>query len=735
MSDATETGPPLLAGAQRIIEAAQQQAGSGAAPGINQWLLAVVGRHGAMAQDLCATIQAATLGPYLEKQVREGAAGAPIEAAAVTQKAQARARERGKTQTSERDVCAVVLEAAGYTVRDVSAAPASSTASPATTAKTGAPEQDQPGLPARRPIPTLERFGQNLTSAAREGRLVQVIGREEELQMVVETLCRRTKRNPVLVGPAGVGKTALVEGLAGRIVAGTVPALLRDSQLWAVSPANLVAGAQYQAEFNRTVQALIDEASQPGIILFIDEMHSLVGAGGATGRDDLASMLKPALARGELACIAATTDDEYRRFIEPEEALERRFQPIRIQEMTPAQTLILLQELRSELARTRGVETPETVLTRLIDHAQRYMRNRHFPDKGVDLLEQCVAHALAQGRNEVTLQDASDVLHRLVGMPTSVEEKLEQLRARLPEVLTDVDATALLHRLEVSLRGLDLRPERPTATVLLIDAAAGHASQLATVLAESLFGGQDRVVQIEFGRMVTVYDVSMLLGAAAGYVGYGEGLPIHKVAQMPWCVVLCRNVDACHPHIREILKQAIATGLITDARGKRIYLSDAILLLTADVQVEGERHIGILETQVSRKPPSADAAEKALGQDFLDQVDEVCFQAPLGRPADLLGDERLQSVARRFEEQGVLISWDKTMEECLRERGDTISRERDWERFVDQQLTPLLISYLSGGTPPHSVTIMYVGGQLCVERPADVAAAPSGSDTPEKKES
>ena len=558
---------------------------------------------------------------------------------------------------------------------------------------------------AKRPTPTLEQFGRDLTREAVEGKLAPFVGREEEIQLTIETLCRRMKRNPVLVGPAGVGKTAIVEGLANRIARGEVPELLRGSRLLAIQPSTLVAGASMLGEVEKRMNAIIDEASQDAILLFIDEVHSIMGAGGREGTGDIASLLKPALARGALACIAATTDDEYRRFIETDSALERRFQPIRVQEMTAEQTLSVLAALRDDYAATRGVRVSDEVLGWLLDFAGRFLRNRFFPDKAVDLLEQFVAHAIAHGKTAVDQATARAVAQRIVGMPIAIEERESALRDSLLErsLLADEEVRSLVNRLRVTMRGLDLRPSRPNAIILLIDELAENGEALSVAISESLFGAAERVVTIDFSRFTQAHDITMLIGAPPGYVGYSETLPLHRVAQMPWCTLRCENIDACHPAILEVLTNALAEGFLTDARGKRIYLSDTVVVLTAGVKIESKRRVpGFQQKKEEAAPARSTArgvAERALGAELVDQCDLVCAEVLTSEQASRhwLRKHLLADITERYHKQGLLLHWDESMIDWLMRQKSAYNNERDWERFVDERLSPLLIHQLPCG--------------------------------------
>ena len=353
--------------------------------------------------------------------------------------------------------------------------------------------------------PLLDKLGVDLTKAAR-AEMSPIIGREEEIELVIETLCRLTKRNPALIGPAGVGKTAIVEGLAQRVARAAVPEALRNLRIIMLPVSVLVANCKYVGEFEERMLALLGEANQPGIVLFIDEAHTVLGAGaGGRNGNDLANILKPALARGEIACIAATTDEEYRLHIESDSALERRFQPVRVQELTPAQTLVVLLRLRDELARLRGVEVPAEELEWIVAFAGQYLRNRHFPDKAVDILEQCVAYGLTQNKARLTQADIELVARRMVGMPLDVSHRLALLHEQLcrRSILPRETVTALVNRLNITLRGFDLRASRPNAVILLTGEAETESSLLAEIIAEYLFSDAERVVAMDFSRFLS----------------------------------------------------------------------------------------------------------------------------------------------------------------------------------------------------------------------------------------
>jgi ATP-dependent Clp protease ATP-binding subunit ClpC len=657
----------LSPGAQIIVQAVVGR--SRGEPGISDWLDVLLERHAAMLERIAADVTPAELRRTAQEHRERGERADVLAVDIVITKAIENALLRGLQRAGERDLAAAVLKAAGYAVPSTGTA----TAEPVIETVTNAP------------TPLLDQFGRDLTKDAAAGRISVVVGRDEEIDLIIETICRRTKRNPLLVGPAGVGKTAIVEGLAQRIHEGRVPQLLRNARVIAVQPSSLVAGASIAGELERRVHGILREASQPGVLLFIDEVHSMIGAGGAPGTSDVASLMKPAIARGSLVCIAATTDEEYRTFIERDAALERRFQPIRVQQMTPQQTLLVLRALRDELHGIGRVHVSDELLEWMVDFAGEMLRNRHFPDKAVDLLEQCIAHAVAHSRATLTHDDVNAVVRRMTGMPLAIDERLAAAADKLRTCgcMADSAADALIARLQISMRGLDVRPDRPNAVLLVHDRIT--AEQIAATLAESLFGDAARVVRIDFGRMQRAHDITMLIGAPPGYVGYSETLAIHRIAQMPFCVLLCDGINSADPAILDFLARCIIDGCITDARGKRIFIRDAIVILATSADAEGARRsVGFHGGDVVDDAPTVQ-----LGA-LSDQIDVECGVAPAGGAGSRLRQGVLAELAARYRKRGLVLQWDDSFVTWLEQHGT-----RDVERLLDTEVGPRIAAHLS----------------------------------------
>ncbi len=712
-------GLDISLGAKRLIEAAQQKKleARHAFLGLNHWLLALFERHAPMAEAMVRNINTENTRKLLLSRINQGELGKGVEESAVIQQAGERAKQKGKNQISERDIVFVLLQIAGYEIQDADGLtlPVVDTVQATETIETsailkegGITENDKPNPTDT--TPALDQFGRDLTQEARAGKLRPLIGREEEVQLMVETLCRTTKRNPVLIGPAGVGKTAIVEGLAQRVISGSVPEFLKNSRIIVLQPSILVAGAHYAGELDKRMQAILKEAKNDGILLFIDEIHTIMGTGGMMGTSDIGSMLKPALARGDIAVIAATTDDEYRKFIETDTALERRFQPIRVHELNPEQTFFILQSVREVLATKRNVQMEDGILRWLIQFGDQNMRNRHFPDKAVDLLEQCVAHSLAVGKNVVELSDAQEVGQRMVGMPLSLEKRLENLENHLDQqgILASQEIQALTNRLQVTMRGLDLRTNRPNVVLLLSGDAANNTDVLAETLSKELFGAPDRVITIDFSRFTHPADISLLVGAPPGYVGYSDSLPLHRLAQIPWCILRFENIDQCVASIRSFLSQGLENGVIIDGRGKPLYFSDTVILLTADVRISVQRGLGFKSDAVQIKSEDIfKTIVESVGQEIAEQID--LFVPGIAKSGGLtqkwLEEHLLKELTERYLNQGVELHWDQTTIDWLSKQQDDYLSERDWERWVDEALSPALIPHIPRTGKGRSISV------------------------------
>jgi ATP-dependent Clp protease ATP-binding subunit ClpC len=466
---------------------------------------------------------------------------------------------------------------------------------------------------------TLAQYSRDLTEAAKRNELDPVIGRDDEVERVVSILARRSKNNPVLIGEPGVGKTAIVEGLAQRIARGDVPQALRDKRVLALSLGPLVAGTKYRGEFESRVKKILDEVKRAGrdIILFIDELHTLVGAGAAEGSLDLSSMIKPELARGELQCIGATTFDEYRKYVESDAALERRFQPVQVDEPTIEQTVAILRGLRPKYAAHHGVQIDDDALEAAATLAARYIADRYLPDKAIDVVDEASAGAAMRGTKRVDVDLVAAVVSRWTGIPQGTITDAQragllaleaQLTARV--VGQDHAVSAVAQAIRRARAGLK-DPRKPVGGFLFIGPSGVGKTELARALAQALFGTDDALVRLDLSEYTEAHTISRLLGAPPGYQGHDEpGQLTEPVRRRPYSVVLFDEIEKAHPDVAAILLQILDDGRVTDAKGRTIDFRHAILVLTSNLDRA--------------------ELEATLRPELIDRIDEVVVFDELG---------------------------------------------------------------------------------------------------------
>ncbi|MGH8162857.1 MAG: ATP-dependent Clp protease ATP-binding subunit [Rhodanobacteraceae bacterium] len=465
--------------------------------------------------------------------------------------------------------------------------------------------------------PTLAAFSRDLTELARSGKLDPVIGRDDEVERVVSILARRSKNNPVLVGEPGVGKTAIVEGLAQRIVSGDVPESLRSRRVLALSLGPLVAGTKYRGEFETRVKKILDEVRRASrdVILFIDELHTLVGAGAAEGSLDLSSMIKPELARGDLQCIGATTFDDYRKYIESDAALERRFQPVMVEEPSIEETVAILRGLRSRYATHHNVEISDAAIGAAATLAARYIADRFLPDKAIDLIDEAAASVALANKGAVahppvTAEHVASIVTKWTGIPqaTLTESQTSHLLA-LEEtlgkrVIGQHEAIgAVSEAIRRARAGLH-DPRKPLGSFLFMGSSGVGKTELAKALAEALFGSEAALVRIDLSEFTEAHTVSRLLGAPPGYQGHDEpGQLTEPVRRRPYCVVLFDELEKAHPDVAAILLQILDEGRVTDAKGRTVDFRHALIIMTTNL--------------------ADDELGGAFRQEFLNRIDET----------------------------------------------------------------------------------------------------------------
>uniref|UniRef100_A0A7C3MQV8 ATP-dependent Clp protease ATP-binding subunit n=1 Tax=Dictyoglomus thermophilum TaxID=14 RepID=A0A7C3MQV8_DICTH len=498
---------------------------------------------------------------------------------------------------------------------------------------------------------TLDEFGRDLTQLARQGKLDPVIGREKELERIIQILSRRTKNNPVLVGEPGVGKTAIVEGLAQKIVEGDVPETLLNKRIVAIDMGSIVAGTKYRGEFEERMQRIIEEVKMAkDVVLFIDEIHTLVGAGAAEGAVDAANILKPSLAKGEIQVIGATTPQEYRKYIEKDGALERRFQPVIVNEPTPEETLEILKGLREKYEIHHRVKISDETLEEAVKLSVRYITDRFLPDKAIDVIDEAAARVrlkrqkstahsnlelelarireqkeiairnqaferAAQLRDEerrieeylknflattsienegvVTPEDVAQVVASWTSIPVAqllMEERERLLRMEEElhkRIISQDEAVSVVSRaIRRSRSGLK-DPRRPIGAFMFLGPTGVGKTELARALAEYLFGNENALIRLDMSEYMEKHTVSRLIGAPPGYVGYEEGGQLtEKVHRRPYSVILFDEIEKAHSDVFNILLQIMDEGQLTDGHGRRVNFRNTILIMTSNFGAE-----------------------------------------------------------------------------------------------------------------------------------------------------
>ncbi|MDQ4062870.1 MAG: AAA family ATPase [Actinomycetota bacterium] len=542
---------------------------------------------------------------------------------------------------------------------------------------------------AQSSTPTLDEHSRDLTEMAREGKLDPVIGRFEEVEQTVEILSRRTKNNPVLIGDPGVGKTAIVEGLAQRIVNDEVPETLAGRRVLALDLAGLVAGTQYRGQFEERLKKVIDEASEnpEGQILFLDEMHTVVGAGASGGSMDASNMLKPALARGELRVVGATTVDEYRKNVEKDAALERRFQPVLVGEPSVDDTIDILRGLKDRYEAHHRVKITEEAIVAAAELSDRYVTDRFLPDKAIDLMDQASARvrlrsktkpvdtreledeikrlkrekdqavsnedfgraedlkgqiqesqdrlgAFKGGRQtvaEVTAEDIAEVVSRATGIPVSQltqeeRERLMRLEKQLHErvVGQEESVTAVAEAIRRARAGLS-DPNRPIGSFLFLGPTGVGKTELARTLAEALFGDEAAMVRIDMSEFQERHTVSRLVGAPPGYVGYEEaGQLTESVRRRPYSVLLLDEIEKAHPDVFNILLQILDDGRLTDSQGRTVDFKQTVIIMTSNMGAERiQAHSRREESFEELKEDMMAILKNTLRPEFVNRIDEV----------------------------------------------------------------------------------------------------------------
>jgi len=638
---------------------------------------------------------------------------------------------------------------------------------------------ERPQLQQKKETPHLAEFSRDLTEAALQDKLDPLVGRNNEIDRVVQILCRRTKNNPVLIGEPGVGKTAIVEGLAQRIVQGEVPPFLTDKRIVALDLSLIVAGTKYRGQFEERLKTIMRELiDNPQYIVFIDELHTLVGAGSAEGSLDAANILKPALSRGEIQCIGATTPAEFRKSIEKDRSLERRFQAVKVAAPNEEEAILILEGIKERYETFHQVRYTRDALEAAVYQSNRYIPDRYLPDKAIDIIDEAGArvklriaasnpgafappHTKHTSRRRryhdddeprrdvrydfddssfgvVTKDDVEEVIARWTGIPiTSLKEEESQKLLRIEEELhkriisQDKAISALARAIRRSRAGLK-NPNRPVGSLLFLGPTGVGKTEVARGLAEFLFGSERSMIRFDMSEFMEKHSVSKLIGSPPGYVGHEEGGQLtERIKRNPYSVLLLDEIEKAHPDIFNILLQVFEDGQLTDSLGNTIDFKNVIIIMTSNIGARFIQKRGHLGFQSSAEKSLEKMEETVMGAvkqtfnpEFINRLDEIIIFEPLSdddllKIVDLLLEQMNKTLKRRkiqvrLSDEAKAWIVNKT---CADRTYGARPLRRAMQKYVEDPLSEALIR---GQFSDTNVVEVYVEGAELQYRPAEI---------------
>ncbi|MCE2673952.1 MAG: ATP-dependent Clp protease ATP-binding subunit [Microcystis sp. 53598_E5] len=586
----------------------------------------------------------------------------------------------------------------------------------------------------------LAQYGRNLNQEVKNGKIDPVIGREPEIERVVQILGRRTKSNPILLGEPGVGKTAIAEGLAQRIHNGDIPELLQDKQVIALDMGSLLAGTRFRGDFEERLKGIVEEVRKSGnIILFIDEIHTLVGAGSMGGAMDASNLLKPALARGELQCLGATTLDEYKRHIERDAALERRFQPVMVGEPTKEQAIEILRGLKATYEDFHQVKYDQKAIEAAVNLSSRYINDRFLPDKAIDLLDEAGSRThlrySLQSTSPAEVSEESPLINPESLIPVVDAEEIAQIVAAWTGIpvsqLTETESESLLNlecqlheriigqqeavnavsrairRARVNLKN----PNRPIASFIFAGPTGVGKTELTKALAKLLFGSESSMIRLDMSEFMESHTVSKLIGAPPGYIGYNEGGQLTEaVRRQPYRVVLFDEIEKAHPDVFNLLLQLLEDGHLTDSQGRRVDFKNTLIIMTSNIGSKviekGGNSLGFEiadDFAQSRYQQISNRVTEELKQyfrpEFLNRLDEIIVFRQLTREeVTQIADILIADLAKQLTEKGISVEVTAAFKDLVINEGyDPSYGARPLRRALTRRLEDsLAVAMLSG---------------------------------------
>ncbi|MCE1245734.1 MAG: ATP-dependent Clp protease ATP-binding subunit [Firmicutes bacterium] len=600
--------------------------------------------------------------------------------------------------------------------------------------------------------PTLDKLGRDLVEMCQSGKVDPIVGRKEEIRRVLQTLTKKMKNNPIIIGEAGVGKTAVVYGLAERIAQGTVPDAVKNKRIIEVGMAGIVAGTKHRGEFEERMQQIINELmSNPDIILFIDEIHTIMGAGDSRSGVDAGNILKPYLARGEITIIGATTTDEYRKYIEKDPALERRFQPVFVEEPSEEETVEILKGLKGKYEKHHGVSFSPKAILQAVKMSVRYIPDRNLPDKAIDLMDEAAAKStmksmsdedldnMKDARIEVTEEDIAEVVALWTGIPSNklTSDESERLLAmedsiRDKVVGQDEAVRTVAQTIRMVRMGLS-SPTRPSGVFLFLGPTGVGKTELAKGLAEFLFGSSKDIVRLDMSEYSEKHAMARMIGSPPGYVGHEEeGQLTKEIRTKPYSVVLLDEVEKAHPEVFDLFLQVFDDGRLTDSKGRTVNFTNTIIIMTSNIgtsNVDATGRIQLLNTSDPKtKEKIMQELRKHFRPEFLNRIDEIIIFNPLNEAAlrSIVRINLNSLIKQVFEQREIRLVIDEDAANFLLHVGyDPAYGARPMKRAIQNYLSKPLAEVMleQGISPGDEMHVSSDGNQLLFSRDGVVFGA------------